>query len=95
MTNEKVIRLFLSGKQGKTPNRKIVYGCYIAEGRTLQTASNILFNYNTKIAKLEGNILYLNRDKYSITTTKIQNKISYIAKDMGLIVIDVHELELN
>ena len=94
MSNEKVISLFLEGKQGKTPNRKI-NGVYVYEGRTLQTIDNILYNYNTRIAKLENNIVYLNIDKYSRTTSTIQNMIRRLAIGMGLVVIDVHEEELR
>ena len=95
MSNEKVINLFLDRKQGKTAKRNIVFGCYVCEGRTLQTIDNILYNYNTKIAKLENNIVYLNIDKYSRTTTKIQNMIRYLAKNKGLILIGVHEDEMR
>ena len=91
MSNEKVIKEFLNGNQAKTQLRTILNGYYTYEGRTLWTNNNILVNYNTNMAKLEGNKLYLNIKKYSVTTSKIQSMIKRLATSQGLEVIEVEE----
>ena len=91
MNNEKVIKEFLQGNQAKTQKRNIQNGYYTYEGRTLWTNGNILVNYNTNIARLEGEKLYLNIKKYSSTTSRIQSKIKYLASQMGFEVIEVKE----
>ena len=94
MSNETVIKNFLEGKEGKTQKRNVANGYYTYEGRTLCTKENYLINYSTKIAKLLNNILYLNVKIYSVTTTKIQNKIKLLAASKGLEIIEV-ENELS
>lgn len=91
MSNEKVIKEFLNGNQAKTQKREILNGCYTYEGRTLWTKDNILVNYSTNMARLEGNKLYLNVKKYSVTTSKIQSMIKRLATSQGLEVIEVQE----
>jgi hypothetical protein len=92
MSNEKVILEFLEGREGKTSLRNVQNGYYIYKGRTLYTSGNYLINYSTKIAKLENNKLYLNIRKYSVTTSKIQSKIRYLASQKGYEIIEVDEL---
>ena len=89
MNNEKVIKEFLSGNQAKTQKRTILNGYYTYEGRTLYTNGNILVNYSTNIARLEGEKLYLNIKKYSVTTSKIQSMIKRLASQKGLEVVEV------
>lgn len=91
MSNEKVIKEFLNGNQAKTQLRQILNGYYTYEGRTLWTNNNILVNYRTNMARLEGNKLYLNIKKYSVTTSKIQSMIRRLATSQGLEVIEVQE----
>ena len=91
MSNEKVIKEFLNGNQARTQKREILNGCYTYEGRTLWTDNNILVNYRTNIARLEGNKLYLNIKKYSSTTSRIQSMIKRLASQKGLEVIEVGE----
>lgn len=94
MDNETVIKAFLSGKQAKTPLRNIINGYYSYKGRTLYTDENNLINYNTTIATLKGNKLYLNITKYSNTTSHIQSKIRRLAESMGLEIVEVKGIEL-
>lgn len=89
MSNEKVIKEFLNGNQARTQKREILNGYYTYEGRTLWTNGNILVNYKTNIARLEEDKLYLNIKKYSVTTSKIQSKIKYLASQEGLEIIEV------
>ena len=91
MSNEKVIKEFLNGNQARTQKREILNGCYTYEGRTLWTKENVLVNYKTNIARLEGEKLYLNIKKYSVTTSRIQSKIKYLASQKGLEIIEVNE----
>jgi hypothetical protein len=67
MKNSEVISKFFEGKTGNTAN--------------LFSDGNTLINYQTVIAKRipnETNI-YLNKDRYSSTTSKIQNMIRNLA----------------
>lgn len=89
MSNELVIRNFLKGLDGKTALRDVCNGCYIYKGRTLYTSGEYLINYATRIAKREGNIVYLNIKKYSVTTSKIQNKIRSLVEAYSLQLVEV------
>ena len=79
MKNEDVIKKFLEKEEARTPLRNIINGCYIYKGRTLWTRDNELINYNTRIAYIEGNNLYINVKKYSSTTSHIQSKLKQLA----------------
>ena len=65
MTNEQVITQFLKGQLGHSLH--------------LYTEGSILINYNTRIAYVENNKLYLNKTKYSRTTSKIQSQLRRLA----------------
>lgn len=79
MTNLEVIKKFLKQENAQTNLRNIQHGYYTYKGRTLQTKDeNIgfcLYNYNTIIAFILDNTLYLNTKKYSVTTSKIQSQL--------------------
>lgn len=84
MTNQEVIKAFLNRQEAKTPKRLIQYGYFMQEGRTLYTNTYIdknhntvieLVNYATPIARIENNMIYLNLNKYSTTTSKIQSQL--------------------
>lgn len=95
MSNEKVIRAFLNGYQAQTPLRDInggYYGSY--RGRTLYTKDNKLVNYNTNMARLEEGVVYINKSKYSVTTSKIQTMIKSLASQYGLQVVEVEPQEV-
>ena len=91
MNNEKVIKKFLEGEQAKTSLRNIINGCYIYKGRTLWTRENELINYNTRIAYIEGNTLYINIKKYSSTTSKIQSTLKRLASLTSYDIIEYQE----
>jgi hypothetical protein len=93
MSNENVIKAFLSGNQAKTPLRNIQNGYYTYKGRTLYTDGNNLINYSTTIATLKDGKLYLNINKYSSTTSHIQSKIRQLATSKGLELIEVNMAE--
>lgn len=94
MSNENVIREFLSGGQAKTPLRNINCGYYSYKGRTLYTEENNLINYKTTIASLINGKVYLNINKYSSTTSKIQSKIRQLATSKGLEIVEVKGLDI-
>lgn len=79
MKNEEVIKTFLQKRHAKTNLRNIPNGYYTYKGYTLHTEENnigfCLYNYNTVIAFILDNILYLNTSKYSATTSKIQTQL--------------------
>lgn len=82
MNNELVIKNFLAGLKAQTGLRTIYNGVYGYKGRTLSTDGQKLINYNTTIAYTEGNNIYLNVKKYSVTTSKIQSKLRQLVNDM-------------
>ena len=88
MSNEQVILQFLEKKEAHTPTREIPNGYFIYKGRTLTSTGNKLINYNTIISYWEDNKLYLNIKKYSITTSKIQSKIKYLAFTKNIDIIE-------
>ena len=83
MNNLEVIKKFLRLENAQTNLRNIQNGYFTYKGRTLQTKSeNIgfcLYNYNTIIAFILDNNLYLNTSKYSPTTSKIQTQLRHQA----------------
>ena len=91
MTNENVIKTFLEKEQAKTPLRTIINGYYSYKGRTLWTRDNELINYNTRIAYIEGNNLYINVKKYSNTTRRIQNTLKQLASLTSYNIIEYQE----
>lgn len=92
MINLDVIKNFINHKEGKTPLRSINDGCYGYKGRTLASDGKSLYNYNTLMAYHSDNgKLYVNREKYSKTTSKIQWQIRYQAKHYT----EVSEREIN
>lgn len=94
MSNEKVIRAFLNGYQAQTPLRDIINGYYSYKGRTLYTQGNKLVNYSTNMARLEDGVVYINKNKYSVTTSKIQTMIRSLASQYGYQVIEVEPQEV-
>lgn len=80
MKNNEVIKEFLRGNIASTPLRDIVgYNYMIYKGKTLQTDGEKLINYNTVIAYKQNNKLYINANKYSTTTSKIQSQLRFLA----------------
>ena len=58
--------------------------------------SGVIVNYYTIIGiKLSKDIVILNKDKYSVTTSKNQNKIRRLCQDMNIKVIEVPENDIN
>ena len=80
MNNQEVLKSFLQGYKAKTPTRYIQNGYYSYKGNTLTTNGTMLINYQEVIAYKEGNKLYLNKGKYSVTTSKIQSQLKRLAK---------------
>ena len=81
MNNEKVLIKFLQGETAKTATRYIQNGYYSYKGNTLTTDGIQLINYSTVIAYKENGKLYLNKGKYSVTTSKIQSQLRRLATD--------------
>ena len=92
MTNLDVIENFINRKEGKTPLRNINDEYRFYRGRTLVSDGKSLYNYNTLIAYHSDNgKLYINDEKYSVTTSKIQTQIRNRAKHYT----EVSEREIN
>lgn len=92
MRNSDVIEKFINRERGETPLRNIINGYYTYKGRTLTSDGKSLYNYDTLMAyHSDDGKLYINRDKYSVTTYKIQGQIRCKAKDY----IEVTESEIN
>lgn len=92
MSNSDVIEKFINHKEGKTPLRNIINGYYTYKGRTLISDGRTLYNYDTLMAyHSDDGKLYINREKYSRTTSKIQTQIRRKAKNYT----EVTEHEIN
>ena len=92
MINSDVIKNFINHKEGKTPLRNIIDEYRVYKGRTLASDGKSLYNYNTLIAYHSDNgKLYINKEKYSRTTSKIQWQIRCNAKHYT----EVSEREIN
>lgn len=92
MINSNVIKNFINHKKGETPLRNIIDEYRVYKGRTLASDGKSLYNYNTLIAYHSDNgKLYINKEKYSKTTSKIQWQIRHIAKHYT----EVSEREIN
>ena len=90
MSNEKVMRRFLEHQTGHTATRNITNGIYTYQDQTLATDCLKLVNYSTVIARhISNNVVEINVKKYSVTTTKIQNKLKQLAKEYGYNVVEV------
>lgn len=91
MTNENVIKKFLKKEKARTSLRTIVNDYYSYKGRTLWTRENELINYNTRIAYIKDNTLYINVKKYSSTTSHIQSKLKQLASLTSYNIIEYQE----
>lgn len=92
MINSDVIKNFIDHKKGKTPLRNITNGYFTYKGRTLWSDGKSLYNYGTLMAyHSDDGKLYINKDKYSVTTSRIQGQTRCRAKDY----IEVTEREIN
>ena len=90
MTNLQVLRRFLEHQTGHTATRNITNGVYTYQGQTLATDGLKLVNYSTVISRhIRANVVEINVKKYSVTTTKIQNKLIELAKEYGYDVVEV------
>ena len=90
MSNETVLRRFLEHQTGHTATRNITNGVYTYQGQTLATDGLKLVNYSTVIARhISANVVEINAKKYSVTTSKIQNKLIELAKEYSYDVVEV------
>ena len=90
MTNLQVIKAFLNKECAHTPTREIINGIYGYKGQTLATDGLKLVNYSTVIARhISANVVEINVKKYSVTTTKNQNKLIELAKEYGYDIVEV------
>lgn len=94
MNNKEVLQAFLQKKEGKTGLRNIQNGYFTYKGRTLQSEfDNIaneyfLINYTTKIASIKNDILYIDKNKYSVTTSKIQHQLRFLANNYDYAIVE-------
>ena len=98
MNNLEAIKSFLNLENAQTNLRNIQNGYYTYKGRTLHTEQEAtrfcLYNYNTIIAFIIDDTLYLNKKKYSCTTSKIQNQLKSQANHTNY-KIKYYESEVN
>ena len=85
MKNVEVIRNFLQKKKARTLN--------------LHTETDgtkfILVNYETPIAYIEGNDLWINECKYSVTTSKIQHTLRFEASQSNYNIMEYNQGKTN
>jgi hypothetical protein len=60
-----------------------------AQSGSMSAHSNFLLSYSTIIAERKGAYVFLNKKKYSVTTSQQQNKVREKAKELGLTVKEV------
>ncbi len=63
MTTYELVNKYVAGKINK------------GKAASLKVVDNKLYNYNTLLAVITDDYIYLNKDKYSKTTSKHQNRI--------------------
>ena len=85
-TNDDIIRSFLTDTRTAKVNNLRTY----PRDNGKEVA---LVNYSTLIARRIGDKVYVTARKYSVTTSKIQSKIKYQARNLGLEVIEVDDIE--
>ena len=81
MKNEQVIEMFLAKEN--------------ASGSNLLSVNGTLYSYYTPIAQWNGDVILLNTQKYSKTTTTIQNKLVEKIKAGRYYIDCATEKELN
>lgn len=70
-------------------------GNYCGRTKSMSLRGNVIYSYYTPLAVIVGGVMYLNRDKYSATTSRQQSGLAYCAsRDYGLRVVDCTESEL-
>ena len=83
MRNIAVIENFIRGLEGKSSNGN------------LRTNGNELVNYSTVIARHNGKVIYVNKEKYSKTTSTIQNMLKREVIKFSLEMKEVDSCVLN
>ena len=86
MTNIEIIKSFANGATSGHTSKSPYYGdIYVAS-----IQDDILFSYRTPIAKRTNEGIILNKNKYSSTTSKLQNYIRNYAN----VIDEVDEISL-
>jgi len=83
MTTRELVRDFVRGATGGSAS----------SGRLRIEEGNVLVNYSTPIAIRIGNKVVLNSSKYSVTTSKHQNRVRDYADSRRLIEVSSTEFE--
>lgn len=85
-TNDKVIEMFVNREGINATNHS----------ESLRIVGDKLFNYNTVIAQYHDDKLYINETKYSVTTTKLVNKVkkeAYNYETVSGIPMGTHDIQ--
>lgn len=85
MKNKEVISNFLQKKNAKTLNLRT----------TTEFGKFVLVNYETPIAYIEGNDLWINQCKYSQSTSQIQSQLNYQASQTNYNIMYYNEGKIN
>lgn len=87
MSNEEVIKAFLRGEKAKTKTRVYPeWDMYLVKGCTLESTGDKLINYSTVIAEWRNGVVYINTNRYSSTTTRIQGTLKRLAGEYEVMV---------
>lgn len=63
---------------------------------SMSLKGNCIYSYDTRLAIIKGNVMYLNNEKYSATTSRQQSGLAYWASHQyGLKIEEVTEYDLN
>ena len=85
MKNEEVIKNFLQKKNARNLNLHTQH-----DGNKF-----VLVNYETPIAHIEGTDLWLNKCKYSPTTSKIQGQLAYQATQTDYTIVEYNQDKID
>lgn len=67
-----------------------------AKASSVTVRENKIFSYGTVIAEFVGsNDLLLNSTKYSMTTTRLQNKIKRVSEQLNVNIFEVTEVPMS
>lgn len=81
MKNREVIENFFNGRNSHT--------------RNLSSEDGKLMNYSTCIAQMWDGAVIVNRTRYSVTTSKLQNWVAFEASHRGVNQIELRSVPIN
>ena len=89
-----VIKAFLDHKIARSKRRDIAGPYIVYKGSSISTDGDILYSYNTPIAKWAGRKVIMDGSRYSNTTSKQQYALRYAMDKAGIEYITASSVSL-